>query len=75
MSDNREIENLSNGFLPRAPLLHPEPTAVGLWDLESSQDVWRPEPPAVGARDQLLIVRLHGAPVAIIHLDEAPGLE
>jgi GT2 family glycosyltransferase len=75
MSDNRDIENLSNGFLPRGALSHHEPTAVGLWDLDSSQEVWRPEPPVAGSRDQLLTVRLHGQPVATVHIDEPPGVE
>jgi GT2 family glycosyltransferase len=73
VSDNRETQNLSNGFLPRAPLLHPEPTAVGLYDLESTDQIRYPQAPPPGARDQLLAVRLHSDPVALIHWDQPPG--
>lgn len=73
MSDNREIQNLSNGFLPRTPLLHPDPTAVGLYDLQSTDGISYPQAPPEGARDQLVVVRLHDEPVAIVHLDRPPG--
>lgn len=63
----------SNGFLPLAPLRHSDATAVGVWDMELAT------PPVVlpkqGARDQVVLARLHGQPLAILHLREPPGAE
>jgi GT2 family glycosyltransferase len=75
MSDTRLSDNLSNGFLPQAALLHPEPTAMGLWDIGSGSGVTRPETAAAEAPDQLVLVRLHGQPVAVLHLEEPAGAE
>jgi O-antigen biosynthesis protein len=66
----------SNGFLPLAPLRHAEATAVGVWDMDRAGGVT----PLLGlpipaARDQLVLVRLHRQPIAVIHLDQAPGVE
>lgn len=74
-------EGLSNGFLPRAPLLHDAPTAVGVWEIGSGAGIQRPPSPgraavsAEAARDQLLLVRLHGEPVSILTLEAPPGAE
>jgi GT2 family glycosyltransferase len=69
----RDAENLSNGFVPLAPLLHPDPTAVGVWDLTSPAGIRYLDPGSAQARDQLVLVRLHGEPVGMIHLPEPPG--
>jgi glycosyltransferase involved in cell wall biosynthesis len=57
-------------------LQHDEVTAVGLVDLEASSGI---TPPAMAgstdARDQLVLVRLHGQPVAAAHLDSPVGEE
>lgn len=72
-SDIRDAEHLSNGFVPLAPLLHPDPTAVGVWDLHSPADIRYPGLGSAPPRDQLVLLRLHGEPVGMIHLDEPPG--
>ena len=64
----------SNGFLPLAPLLHAGPTAIGVCDLDGGSGITRPlDGPAQGARDQLVLARLHEQPLAIVHLTEPPG--
>jgi GT2 family glycosyltransferase len=66
----------SNGFLPLAPLRHAEPTAVGVWDMDRAGTVMRPiELPTEGVRDQLVLVRLHRQPLAIVQIEEPPGAE
>jgi GT2 family glycosyltransferase len=66
----------SNGFLPLAPLRHGDPTAVGVLELEShAGTVWPLGEGTRSARDQLLLVRLHGQPLALLHLPEPPGTE
>ncbi len=66
----------SNGFLPLQPLRHADPTAVGLWDMDRGPAITRPlQLPSHGARDQLVLVRLHGEPLTILHLEAAPGEE
>jgi O-antigen biosynthesis protein len=66
---------ISNGFLPMAALEHPGATATGLLDLALPLRTFWPAPALVpsDARDQLLLIRLHGQPVAIAHLERAPG--
>jgi O-antigen biosynthesis protein len=67
---------LTHGFLPVAPLLHDGVTAVGWIDLESPAAILRPTGVETDtARDQLLLARLHGEPLATIHIDAAPGSE
>lgn len=64
----------SNGFLPLAPLLHADPTSVGVCDLDGSLGVVRPlDGSDTGARDQLVLARLHGQPLAIVHLAGPPA--
>ena len=71
-----EPSNRSAGYLPIAALEHSEPTAVGIWDLESPAEVARPAGAGIAeARDQLVLARLHREPVAILHIDERPGAE
>lgn len=70
-------EHLTNGFLPVAPFRHLDPTAVGVVDLDQPAEVVlnRPADPSIEYRDQLVLVRLHGDPLAIVHLEHAPGAE
>lgn len=75
MSDSRDREGLSNGFLPQTVLLHPDPTAIGIVDLEAEPQVRRPTAAPEGARDQLLLMRLHKQPVGIVHLELPVGAE
>lgn len=66
----------SNGYLPLAPLRHGDPTAVGLWDVDSNDGVRRPlEVGLANARDQIVLARLHRQPLAILHVAEQPGQE
>jgi GT2 family glycosyltransferase len=71
-----EPSNRSAGYLPISVLKHDDPTAVGMWDLDSPQGVARPAGADLPeARDQLVLARLHGEPLAILHIDERPGAE
>ncbi len=73
MSDSSK---LSSGFLPLAPLSHDDPTATGLWDMESGAGVTPPEGgTSRAARDQIVLARMHGQPVAILHVQLPPGQE
>jgi glycosyltransferase involved in cell wall biosynthesis len=64
----------SNGFLPLVPLRHAEPTAVGVWDVDAAYAATPPlELPSQGSRDQVVLARLHGQPLAILHLNQPPG--
>ncbi len=64
----------SKGFLPLAPLLHSDPTSVGVCDLDGSLGIRHIVAGAAqGARDQLVLARLHEQPVAIVHLAEPPA--
>jgi GT2 family glycosyltransferase len=64
-------DGLTCGYLPVTAFQHLEPTAVGVVDLDRSV---LPSPPGegvweVGQRDGLLLVRLHGEPLAVVHVD------
>ena len=64
----------SNGFLPLAPLSHDQPTAVGVIELASrSTTAWPLGMDGQRAHDQLLLVRLHGQPLTLLHLDGPPS--
>lgn len=66
----------SYGYLPLTPLQHGAPTAVGLIDLDSKDGVSLVNPrDRARARDQLLLARLHGQPVAAVHVPTTPGAE
>ena len=70
-----QTEGLTSGYLPITAFEHLEPTAVGVVDLDSSIV---PSPPdgcawGVGQRDGLLLVRLHGEPLAVVHIDRDLG--
>jgi glycosyltransferase involved in cell wall biosynthesis len=73
MGDYR-ARGLTNGFLPEAAFLHLAPTAIGYLDLGAPLNVQHPAPESAlpGCRDALLLVRLHGEPLAIIHVDGPP---
>jgi GT2 family glycosyltransferase len=73
MSDH-QIAGLTNGYLPLAAFEHLDPTMTGIVDLERSV---RPVPPVSktgtgGVRDGLLLVRLHGQPLSMVHVDGDP---
>src|ERR1700683_455650 len=61
---------LTNGYLPEAAFLHLAPTAMGYVDLEAPLALKHPAPESAGSecRDALVMVRLHGEPLAIIHI-------
>ena len=63
---------LTNGFLPEEAFLHLAPTASGYLELGRPLRALYPGGESAGGecRDALLMVRLHGEPLAIIHLDE-----
>ena len=67
---------VTNGLLPAAPFAHSEPTAVGVIELERELAVERPSRTALtSSRDGLLLVRLHGDPLGVIHVDaDLPAL-
>jgi GT2 family glycosyltransferase len=66
----------SSGFLPLAPLRHSAPTAVGVLELDShGGTVWPLGDRPHGARDQLILIRLHGQPLTLLHLAAPPGGE
>ena len=71
-----DTTDLSQGFLPLAPLLHPDPTAIGVFDLVSTDQIWRPAGAGIPeARDQLVLARLHQEPLGIVHLPVPPAHE
>jgi glycosyltransferase involved in cell wall biosynthesis len=69
---------LSHGYLPMTALQGDGVTAVRVFDLESGYapaTVPLGGAAATGAQDQLLLARLHGQPIAIVHLASEPGAE
>ncbi len=66
-----QIRRLTSGYLPITAFQHLEPTAVGAVDLDESIMPSTPDGRAwdVGQRDALLLVRLHGDPLAVVHVD------
>lgn len=66
-----QMEKLTSGHLPMKAFQHLEPTVVGVVDLDRSIVPSRPAGRAceVGQRDGLLLVRLHGEPLAVVHID------
>jgi GT2 family glycosyltransferase len=65
---------LTPGGFPLAPFEHDEPTAVGVLDLDISPEPRTPSGGPLGAGDDaLLLVRLHGEPLAVVHLDRSPA--
>src|ERR1700722_6351832 len=74
--DEGQTEPLTSGYLPRTAFQHLEPTAVGVVDRDRSITPSTPDGRDwdVGQRDGLLLVRLHDEPIAIVHIDSAPGV-
>jgi O-antigen biosynthesis protein len=70
MGEDR-TEGLTSGYLPITAFRHLEPTAVGVVDLDRSLVPSAPDGRAWSAaqRDGLLLVRLHGEPLAVVHID------
>jgi GT2 family glycosyltransferase len=70
-----QTAGLTSGYLPTAAFEHLEPTAVGVVDLERSIVPSAPDGRAwgVGQRDGLVLVRLHGEPLAVVHIDRDLG--
>jgi O-antigen biosynthesis protein len=68
-------KRISNGYLPLAVLEAPNATATGLLDLSLPLRTLWPVPALFPAdpRDQLLMVRLHGEPVAIAYVERPPA--
>jgi GT2 family glycosyltransferase len=64
---------LTPGGFPLAPFEHDDPTAVGLLDLELSRGPRTSTggPLVTAGRDALLLGRIHGEPVAVVHLDRS----
>jgi len=63
---------ITPGFLPAAAFLHMGATAVGTFDLETESRVLMPMELGHGNRDALLLVRLHGQPLGMVHLRGEP---
>jgi glycosyl transferase family 2 len=70
MSKDR-VEGLTSGYLPMAAFQHLEPTAVAVLDLDVTLIPRAPDGRAWGTdeRDGLLLVRLHGEPLAVMYID------
>ncbi len=70
MSDD-QIRRHTNGYLPITAFQHLEATAVGVVDLDQSIMPSTPDGRAwdAGQRDTLLLVRLHGDPLAVVYID------
>jgi O-antigen biosynthesis protein len=66
-------ERLTSGYLPIAAFEHSEPTSVGLVDLDRSISPSAPDgrPWDSAQRDALLLVRLHGEPLTVVHIGHA----
>ena len=72
---NRDHALMTDGYLPLAAFRHFEPTAIGVvdldWPLRFAPAV--ASPVAGGHRDGLALVRLHGEPLGMIHLEGDPS--
>jgi O-antigen biosynthesis protein len=70
-----QTAGLTGGYLPITAFQHLEPTGVGVVDLDRSLMPSHPDGRAwgVGQRDGLLLVRLHGEPLAVVHIDRDLG--
>ena len=66
-----QTEGLTSGYLPIAAFQHTEPTSVGVVNLDRSISPSAPDgrPWDPGQRDALLLVRLHGEPLTVLHID------
>jgi O-antigen biosynthesis protein len=70
MRDN-QTGDLTSGCLPLAAFRHLQPTAIGVVDLDQKITPRSPDGRAwcVGERDGLLLIRMHGEPLAVVHVD------
>jgi len=70
MSEDR-TEETTSGYLPTTAFQHTDPTAVGVVDLDHSIMPLAPDGREWDAsqRDALLLVRLHGEPLATVHIE------
>ncbi len=73
----RTETHTTDGYLPLAAFRHLEPTAIGVIDLDSPPRFAHAQGPSVRGthRDALALVRLHGAPLGVIHLECRPPCE
>jgi O-antigen biosynthesis protein len=64
---------LTNGNLPSVAFRHLEPTGVGIVDLDRSIMPRTPDGRGWNAeqRDGLLLIRLHDAPIALVHIEKS----
>ena len=71
--DKDQTQGLTKGYLPISAFRHLEPTAVGVVDLDRSIMPLAPDERAWinDQRDSLLLVRLHGQPLAVVYIDDA----
>lgn len=71
----RDQSQVTDGCLPLAAFRHLEPTAIGVVDLDAPPRFARGSgSPVAGVhRDALALVRLHGEPLDVIHLDGDPS--
>ncbi|MCW3027652.1 MAG: glycosyl transferase family 2 [Solirubrobacterales bacterium] len=69
-ADARRADDLTNGYLPVAAFEHLGATQMGLVDLDGPPTIRLPNHSAAAAdpSDGLLLVRLHGDPLAVIHV-------
>jgi GT2 family glycosyltransferase len=69
--DNHRHGDVTNGYLPAAAFRHLDPTGVGFVDLDGPLVLSRPAGASWGPRDRdgLLLVRLHGEPLDVLHID------
>ena len=72
---NGPTGELTSGYLPMTAFEHLEPTAVCVVDLEHSIVPRTPDgrPWNRAQRDGLLLIRLHGEPLTVIHTDRHPS--
>jgi O-antigen biosynthesis protein len=72
---NRDQTQMTNGYLPLPAFQHLEPTAMGVVDLDSPLRFAHAAGSytAGGHCDGLALVRLHGEPLGVIHLDADPS--
>jgi GT2 family glycosyltransferase len=70
-----DSNRVTRGYLPATAFEHLEPTAVGVVDLERSITPLGPDgQPCAEHTDGLLLIRLHGQPLAVIHVQGNLGI-
>jgi O-antigen biosynthesis protein len=68
-------ELMTRGRLPASAFEHLDPTAVGIIDLEKGLNPSAPDGGAFNReeRDAIVLLRLHGEPLTVLHLDRPPN--